>query len=115
MAHIKCRYRVQYCNHDMIGCGGTKCPINLEIEDYIDCPYMAPKKVGDWDRVINPPCVWVSHETLEFEKDYKTYELDNDSFFLGTRRRIDRKDIVYCEIDGRVLFDDTEQTDCAWK
>ena len=117
MARIKCRYTKPRCalgnNKE---CGGD-C-----FETWGGCQsYRAPGRYWKDDEtlivnygrkaehvlVIDDTCEHVYTAHLEFEKNYKEYEFDEDGLSLGRRGDfIPADDIEYLEIDDRVLINE---------
>ena len=111
MAHIKCRCRIAYCVCDF--------EVHMRITNLEECDglgqcayeinhegrgYKRPPKADD--RLVNPTCEWILIEPFEFERTVKYYTYDGDLTFRdGTYYE---NEIIYLEIDGRVLVNEEE-------
>ena len=98
MAHIKCRYSVPVCgytgervyNDEMWFCDSS-CP-------WDECNYQGDPE----SKCINKPCIYKRHADGEFETTVKAYQYENAELKLKGRKYFG-SEILYLEIDGRVL------------
>lgn len=103
MARIKCRYRAHKCPYGEVWHG---CWDKYDA----DCSYFiaADTKCN----IMNPPCGHILTHNREFEKTYKTYELEiGDDYGIWAEGYlkvgqifIDQSDFDYLEIDGRTII-----------
>ena len=105
MAVIKCRYIIPYCEY-----GGK------HERKYHNEQWCCDSDLGCLDRwytpssdtsVINPTCKYCKEVYGEFEKAVKSYEYYDGYLTIG-RKAYREWDIVYLEIDGRVLVEEDE-------
>lgn len=104
MTRIKCRYSIPYCTargipwrrvEDYVfdeSCEGGYC----DIDEY--------RKPLGLENVVNPKCDHLCIQIGEFEKTVKNYEYDGGNLKIG-RKNYYEDEIIYLEIDGRVLVD----------
>ena len=110
MAHIKCRYFDLRCNYLCgMNCGnicsspefGDDCPNDAFTDHRFDEETLM--------HFVSNYCLHAVKDFAEFEGDFKSYEFD--SKLLHVRYRyIETERIVYLEIDGRILINDTHST-----
>lgn len=107
MTRIKCRYSRPYCTYD----GGHR---QVFHSDHWFCDdgdgwcgghYTRPLDKSGETKVINPICVYCKYETGEFEKTVKQYEYSEGNLFIRGEKYT-KHDILYLEIDDRVLVKD---------
>lgn len=106
MAQIKCHCKIPYCYY-------TDYPRRLQHDDYwwCDtedfCPFGGYKEPDD-ATVVNPTCFYCVHHNEEFEKTVKNYTYNDEELKIG-RKTYHVDEIVYLEIDGRVLIDEEQE------
>lgn len=103
MAKIKCRYVVPYCGRSNE---------RLHHDEYWWCDSNDHCEIGEYTKpsssdVVNPTCVWCKDVYGEFENTFDEYEyLDGDLHISFEQYPIPDyadNEIIYLEIDGRVL------------
>lgn len=100
MAHIKCRYKKEYCGSTQRFNEYRK-PCDPEKGDTDICS-CAECEYDSWNNIV---CEYAYYEPAEFEKTVKNYEIglgEIDPVLHIGRQYIDH--ITYLEIDGRVLI-----------
>ena len=104
MTRIKCRYSIPYCDY-----GGF--PSRVEHDEYWFCDtdalcadYLMPEN----PTVENPTCRYCFYEPGEFEKTVKSYEYSDGDLKIGRNVYLE-SEIIYLEIDGRVLVDENTE------
>ena len=103
MAKIKCRYYSEYCtdlNQFRHGLYEKKCnPMLCASRTCEDAVY------NEWNEVT---CDHVRYADAEFEVNARQYEIDlgekNPTLRIGRRQSDEIQNIIYLEIDGRVLI-----------
>ena len=111
MAHIKCRYTLPFCTEfDNIRLSHSSFWFCDEISD--ECPdgrrYKRPENADPI--MVNPQCVYCKYKSGEFEKTVKKYEY-YDGVLTVAGDTFDANEIVYLEIDGRVLVEPQERSE----
>lgn len=111
MARIKCRYSRPTCCKP-----GGEIGKSIKWDEYWSCDskddccdYTKPEEpvVINGGILINPQCRYSYVKYVEFEKNYKEYEFDEDGLSLGRRGDfIPVDDIEYLEIDDRILVNE---------
>lgn len=103
MANIKCRYRIPYCEyhneHE-----------RLFHNEFWWCDHNDWCAIGKYskhpqDAIVNGQCIYCQYENGEFEKTVKNYEYINGELKIGNKKYT-YHDIIYLEIDGRVLIEE---------
>ena len=98
MAHIKCRYFNFKCSTDLPYVIVCSDPFNgFHCENFCDYDY------EDTCVTVFSQCKYAWKNRMEFEGDYKRYELDDDTL-LVSRKKIPIDYIEYLDIDNRVLI-----------
>lgn len=111
MANIKCRYGEWICacpeweNKERVCVryyGEPDC-FNLEKTKYQD------ENGHEHTRYMDVRCKYSKWVDTEFEGNYKSYEFISNEALKTHGRKIEVDLIIYLEIDGRVLIDNTEE------
>lgn len=102
MAHIKCIYHRPVCEQMWEpGVPFNECPYSFsEYNDHCSCEQYHPRKSR---RYSDYTCDFYGWEKVRFEKDAKSYELDETYLTIG-KRVINRINISLLEIDGEVII-----------
>lgn len=96
MTEIKCRYSTIGCIITNEAAYYELCDGGSGCEDY-----KRPKDARPI--VFNPPCANLTIKKGEFATTVKRYSWEDDTLIVG-KRVLDKNDIDYLEIDGRVLI-----------
>ena len=122
MAIIKCKYRVPRCQNLVKrgrNCNHYSFEFHEASPDCVECGQTGrTRKYTDDEGTLHIDicdCIYLWFASVQFEKEVKSYELDEEYFTYG-RNELEVEQIDYLNIDGKVLIDkESEQTDCPWK
>lgn len=103
MAKIKCEYyKEAYCQKQRSGETTEYFDMLSCVEGIYTNDYCYKPRTPD---VIGSACIHARRPKAEFEKECKSYELDEDILKIG-RKEIYVEDIIFLEIDGKVKIDE---------